>query len=153
MCQQAMLIKMRRWRRRPAEEWLEFHRRCHRAARDLLGECRWDRLAALRHLMFAGHLARADMTNRLAVRLLRWRSSGWVREQRALPVRAQIHYAQGAVATWQNRWDSACDAVGQHDRIMVGGVFLSHPLNWMVIAQQRELWRDLVRQWVSLLPE
>ena len=107
----------------------------------------------MRHLMFAGHLARANVSGRLAISLLRWRSSGWVRAQRALPVRNRIHYVPGAVATWQHRWDTACDQMGQHDRIMVTGVFLSHPLDWMTIAQQRDLWRDLAKQWAALLPE
>ena len=152
VAQQAMVIKIFQWKRRPAEGWLDWHIRCHRQARTILAARRWDRTAALRHLEFAGHLCRADSKCSLAAVLLKWRSLGWWRRaQASQSASTRPRHALGAVATWQNRWDRACDEAIMSQSELLRDEFIGRVLDWTAVARNRDLWKLVCRGYAGSL--
>ena len=80
-------------------------------------------------------MCRADSTCSLAAVLLKWRSLGWWRRAQASEsASSRPRHAAGVVATWQNRWDRACDEAIVSQADLLCGEFLGQVLDWTFVA-------------------
>ena len=155
--QQWMVIRMARWKRRPGEAYVTWHRRCHRRARGLIPSAhRWDTLALDRQLRFGGHLARARGDRHLATQLLDVRSLGWWRrQQQELPAHRRTRHALGGAVAWAHRWEANLENAmewARTDPALAGAIRETaalHLTDWRQLAIHRDLWREICSAYVA----